>query len=332
MIKKRREKFLLLGLNLALIAFALFLLPTGVEARSGCCSWHGGVCGCECCDGTSLSDTCAPYYPECNENDEEDIYVPPAPPKPTVITYNSCQIQAKTNDEVVNFDKIYQEELNRKATCEELQNNVNKTTPHEKLREQLRNSDEYKKEHAKTEVVDVVDGDTIKVRENNEVKTVRLIGIDTPETVHPTKPVECFGKEASEKMKELVSSKEVRLERDEQNDDKDKYDRYLRYVYLVDDNKLVNALMIQEGYAYAYTQYPFRFLDDFKKYQEEARKNKKGLWANGICEKEKQEKITSATTEQKKSVNLSWLWYVLGGAGGGSVLTLILGLILRKKK
>lgn len=65
-----------------LLIIILFLLPKIVNARSGCCSHHGGVCGCGCCDGTSLSNTCAPYYPECSR----PIYTAPvATKKPVVI-------------------------------------------------------------------------------------------------------------------------------------------------------------------------------------------------------------------------------------------------------
>ncbi|MCZ7384811.1 MAG: hypothetical protein O8C63_08710 [Candidatus Methanoperedens sp.] len=64
-----------------LMFFALFvLLPIdGIEARSGCCSHHGGVCGCKCCDGTSLSAKCAPYYPSCNNKPT----IPVSTPKPS---------------------------------------------------------------------------------------------------------------------------------------------------------------------------------------------------------------------------------------------------------
>ena len=57
----------LLPLSIFLLILFFTLSINGVEARSGCCSWHGGVCGCSCCDGTPLSATCAPYYPNCNE-------------------------------------------------------------------------------------------------------------------------------------------------------------------------------------------------------------------------------------------------------------------------
>lgn len=59
---------ILLSTLFALAALLLFASFQAVDAHSGCCSWHGGVCGCGCCDGTALSSTCAPYYPECNSN------------------------------------------------------------------------------------------------------------------------------------------------------------------------------------------------------------------------------------------------------------------------
>jgi len=69
----------------ALAVALVMLVPSVSEARSGCCSWHGGVCGCGCCDGTSLSATCAPYYPECNAPTSVPQYVDPLPKPAPVI-------------------------------------------------------------------------------------------------------------------------------------------------------------------------------------------------------------------------------------------------------
>ena len=88
----------------------------------------------------------------------------------------------------------------------------------------------------------IVDGDTIELGTGERV---RYIGIDTPETVDPRKEVQCFGKEASAKNKELVEGKEVRLVKDVS--DKDKYGRLLRYVYVGD--VFVNEKLVSEGYA-----------------------------------------------------------------------------------
>lgn len=83
-------------------------------------------------------------------------------------------------------------------------------------------------------VIKVVDGDTLSIDKDGEKKTIRLIGIDTPETVHPTKPVQCFGIEASNKAKELLTDKKVRLEFDDTQGEQDRYGRLLAYVFLED--------------------------------------------------------------------------------------------------
>jgi len=130
-------------------------------------------------------------------------------------------------------------------------------------------------------VVDVVDGDTIKVSLNGTVETIRLIGIDTPETVHPTKGVECFGKEASKKMNELVLNKYVKLQTDPTQDDEDRYGRLLRYVFL-EDGTHINLKMIEEGYALEYTyKVPYEYQSEFKSAERIASKGNIGFW--GLC-------------------------------------------------
>ena len=121
----------------------------------------------------------------------------------------------------------------------------------------------------------VIDGDTIIVRMNGIKVRVRLIGVDTPETKHPKKPVEYFGKEASAFTKSMVESNKVRLEYDQEK--RDKYGRLLAYVYL-EDGSFLNAEIVKQGYGFAYTKFPFKYLDDFKKYEKEARGNNRGLW------------------------------------------------------
>lgn len=118
----------------------------------------------------------------------------------------------------------------------------------------------------------VIDGDTIVIEGNEKV---RLIGVDTPETVHPKKPVQYFGKEASAFTKKMVEGKQVRLEYDWQR--KDKYGRTLAYVYL-EDGTFLNLEIIKQGYGFAYIKYPFKFLEEFRQAEKEARENKRGLW------------------------------------------------------
>lgn len=128
----------------------------------------------------------------------------------------------------------------------------------------------------KTKAIRVIDGDTIKIEGD---KVVRYIGIDTPETVHPSKPVQCYGKEASDKNKELVEGKEVKLEKDVS--ETDKYDRLLRYIWVGD--MMVNEYLVREGYAQSSTYPPdVKYQDRFLEAQRRAREEKKGLWGD-IC-------------------------------------------------
>jgi len=139
------------------------------------------------------------------------------------------------------------------------------------------------KANVTAKVIRVVDGDTIKVLIGNKEDTVRLIGIDTPETVDPRKPVQCFGIEASNKAKEVLTGKTVTLESDPTQGDRDKYQRLLRYVFLNDLN--FNKFMISSGYAHEYTyrNNPYKYMEEFKVAEKEARQNKKGLWADNVC-------------------------------------------------
>ena len=134
-------------------------------------------------------------------------------------------------------------------------------------------------------VTRVVDGDTIKVLINNKEESVRLIGIDAPETVDPRKPVQCFGIEATEKAKEILDNQTVMLESDSTQDNRDKYGRLLRYVFLNAIN--FNKLMISQGFAHEYTYMgnPYRYQLEFKNAERDAGENKKGLWADGVCNK-----------------------------------------------
>lgn len=143
------------------------------------------------------------------------------------------------------------------------------------------------------EVTRVSDGDTIKVRIAGKVETVRLIGIDTPEEFDRRKPVQCFAKAAADHMHELVEGKSVRLEGDPTNSDRDKYHRLLRYVYLR-DGSLVNAVQIEQGYAFAYVLYPFSKMDQFRELERQARENSRGLWAGCQVHKEGEKEQTQS--------------------------------------
>jgi micrococcal nuclease len=151
-------------------------------------------------------------------------------------------------------------------------------------------------------VTKVVDGDTITVDLDGKATTLRLIGINTPETVDPRKPVECFGKEASDKAKTLFSGKQVRLEADPTQGELDKYQRLLRYVFLPDGTNF-NKLMIEQGYAYEYTyNIPYKYQVEFKQAEQEARAAKRGLWADNACGAAAVSSASTATPTTPKPV------------------------------
>lgn len=136
-------------------------------------------------------------------------------------------------------------------------------------------------------VLHVMDGDTIEVQQDGEStpKKVRFLGVNTPESVDPRRPVQCFGKEASNFTKQLLSGKRILLKEDPLADDLDKYGRSLRNIFL-DDGTDVNALLVKEGYAYEYTSFPQdkRRKLELKRLQGEAKQAKRGLWNPETCD------------------------------------------------
>lgn len=133
-------------------------------------------------------------------------------------------------------------------------------------------------------VTRIVDGDTIEIEGGIKI---RYIGINTPETVAPNKPVSCFGHEASDKNKELVLGKEVRLEKDVS--ETDRYGRLLRYVYVKGPERpegvewvFVNDFLVKSGYAQVSTYPPdVKYQNLFLESQADAKENNLGLW--GKC-------------------------------------------------
>lgn len=132
-------------------------------------------------------------------------------------------------------------------------------------------------------VTRVVDGDTIVIDKNGVLETIRFIGIDTPETVHPTKSVECFGQESSAKTKSWLNNQMVLLEFDYSQGERDKYGRLLAYVFR-EDGLFVNLELLLQGYAYEYTyNLPYKYQEDFKTAEVEAGYEERGLWAPDVC-------------------------------------------------
>jgi len=133
----------------------------------------------------------------------------------------------------------------------------------------------------------VIDGDTLVARfDTGETATIRMLGVNTPETVDPRKPVECFGHEASTFTKTTLDGKLVRLDADPQADERDKYGRLLRNITMEDGTDF-NAMLVEQGYAHAYLSFPLnparkKQLSDLQK---EAQDAQRGLWAPNACAK-----------------------------------------------
>jgi len=127
-------------------------------------------------------------------------------------------------------------------------------------------------------VTRVVDGDTVEAQIGNEVEDVRLIGIDTPETVKPEAPVECFGPQASSFTHRLLEGRPVRLVYGAER--RDIYGRLLAYVYI--DHRFVNAMLVRRGLARTLSIPPnTRYRALFERLQLGAARSGRGLW--GAC-------------------------------------------------
>jgi micrococcal nuclease len=124
-----------------------------------------------------------------------------------------------------------------------------------------------------------VDGDTIVVNMDGKKETIRMIGVDTPETHKPNSPVQCYGPAAAAYTKNLIGTSQVRLQADSKSTDRDRYNRLLRYVYLP-DGRMVEQQLIENGYGFAYLDFPFDKSGEFARYQDRARAATKGLWQN----------------------------------------------------
>src|SRR3954449_6156470 len=126
-------------------------------------------------------------------------------------------------------------------------------------------------------VTRVVDGDTVHVAIGGADETVRYIGVDTPESVKPNTPVQCFAKAASAANERLVDGQRVRIVYDAER--RDRYGRLLAYVYRAQDGAFVNAALVREGYARTMTIPPnVRFASRFAELARAAREARRGLW------------------------------------------------------
>lgn len=144
----------------------------------------------------------------------------------------------------------------------------------------------------------VVDGDTVDITDDEDkTQRVRIIGIDTPETKHPRKPVQCFGPEASQKAYTLLYDKQVRLALPKGNS-QDKYKRLLAYIEIEPQRSDYGSIMIEEGYAFHYDRFPHDRLDRYESLEITARESAQGLWNGKTCNG-----MTTSTSKEYTSKN-----------------------------
>lgn len=171
-------------------------------------------------------------------------------------------------------------------------------------------SDQQTPGDASATVTRVVDGDTVEINLDGKTEDVRLLLVDTPETVHPNKPVQPFGPEASQFAKDKLAGEQVRIEYD--GPKRDNYDRLLTYIW-VDGNNF-NKMLLEEGlarYAYVYDP-PYTHSSAFMKAQNQAKSAGRGIWSrdnyvtnDGFNAQEQQQSETepSGNTNQESSSN-----------------------------
>lgn len=142
---------------------------------------------------------------------------------------------------------------------------------------------DFQKYHRKTfTVLEVIDGDTIDIDipdGTHEDTRIRLIGVDTPETKHPTIGRMYYGPEATQYATQQALGKQVTIVLDTVSDQRDRYGRLLAYVVLA-DGRVLNAELIKNGFGYAYLSFPHSEFTTYQALMEQAIAEKSGLWQN----------------------------------------------------
>lgn len=148
-------------------------------------------------------------------------------------------------------------------------------------------------------VTRVIDGDTFEATVQGKTEKVRMILVDTPETVHPDKPAEPYGKEASDFTKQMLEGKDVYLELDAQ--ERDQYGRLLAYVWIGD--KLYNKMLLEKGFARVAVYPPnVKYVDEFRAVQKKAQEQGIGIWSvENYAQEEKKQQQTAKKTETAKA-------------------------------
>ncbi|PLR69445.1 thermonuclease family protein [Bacillus sp. UMB0893] len=213
----------------------------------------------------------------------------------TALTLTACanSVQDEPISESSTQDKV-EEKTNEQAASAPHEDVASPSNEETEPASQSKNSD-----FIPAKVVKVIDGDTVKVMVQGKEETLRLLLVDTPETVHPSKPVQPFGPEASAFAKSTLSNKDVELELDV--GERDKYGRLLVYLHV--DGKMFNKLLIETGLArvgYVYAPNT-KHVDEFYELQKTAQQKELGIWSieNYATEDEGFNESAEAGTEQE---------------------------------
>ena len=180
---------------------------------------------------------------------------------------------------------------------------------------------DIKQEKIEVKYVESVDGDTAKFELNGEKITVRFLGIDTPETVHPTKGEEFYGKEASNFTKEILeNAKKIEIEYDSNSSEKDKYERHLAWIWV--DGILLQEKLIKNGLATTYMlQYNYKYAWILQEQEEKVKEEKIGIWSDKVENNNgEQENIDNQVNEKEE--NKQNIYYIFIG-----ITVIILGLV-----
>ncbi len=138
--------------------------------------------------------------------------------------------------------------------------------------------------HNQYQVVDIIDGDTIRLNIDDTIESVRLVGLNTPETDSPYRKEECFGQEATEEARRILTNQTVTFTHDPSQAKRDQYDRLLGYIFLTSGENFAEK-MIRNGFGYEYTfKTPYQYQADFQAAEQYAKSNQLGLWAAGVCD------------------------------------------------
>lgn len=207
------------------------------------------------------------------------------------------QVQDSPKNKDINEDQ--ENEKSNKEANQEVDKSVSMVPPiPEEKKEENKNSPSDDRILAK--VIRVVDGDTLEVNISGKEEKVRLLLIDTPETVDPNKPVEPFGPEASDFTKKALTDKNVELEFDVQ--ERDQYGRLLAYAWI--DGKTHNERLLENGLAQVVVYQPnIKYVDHFRIVQKNAQAAKVGIWGQPSAldpQPQKQEPTTQKPNKQPK--------------------------------